>query len=119
MKLSEITISIPKFLYHATYDPLLNSIQKHGLGGRGAENKKWEDSKADTVYLAKSPEVAESYAETSDAVPEDWLDQIVVLKVRTDRLPKSNFSIDTNVLDNEGDTLEYSGVIDWNDIIAI
>jgi hypothetical protein len=60
------------------------------------------------------PDVAESYAETSEAVPDEWLDEIVILKISTAGLDRSNLKIDANVLDNEGDTLEYHGVIPAN-----
>ncbi len=100
----------PQFLYHATYRPLLKSIRQHGLGGDKAQAK-WEDSKPGVVYLARDPDVAESYAESSDVVPDEWLDQIVVLKIDASKLDHSKLMTDQNVLDNQGDTLEYHGVI--------
>ena len=112
MRIKELTESanIPSVLYHATYRPLLKSIKQHGLGGDRAQAK-WEDSVPGVVYLALDPNVAESYAESSEAVPEEWLDEIVVLKISTAALDQSKLKIDQNVLDNEGDTLEYHGVI--------
>ena len=107
--------AIPEFLYHATYRPLLKSIKTHGLGGSGAQAK-WEDSKPGVVYLAIDPNVAESYAETSDLVPDEWLDKIIILKISTRGLDTSKFYLDSNVLDNEGDTLEYHGVIPISNI---
>jgi hypothetical protein len=108
-------IKIPAYLYHATYRPLLKSIKQHGLGGDKAQAK-WEDSKPGVVYLATDPNVAESYAEASDVVPDEWLDQIVILKVAASKLDKSRLFIDQNVQDNEGDTLEYHGVIPFSNI---
>jgi|688.fasta_scaffold01844_28 hypothetical protein len=105
----------PQWLYHATYRPLLKSIKAHGLGGDRAQAK-WEDSKPGVVYLALDPNVAESYAESSDVVPEDWLDQIVILKIAASKLDKSRLFIDQNVQDNQGDTLEYHGVIPFSNI---
>ena len=105
---------IPEFLYHATYRPLLKSIKQHGLGGDKAQAK-WEDSKPGVVYLATDPNVAESYAETSDVVPDEWLDQIVILKISTNGL-ENKIQIDRNVQDNEGDTLEYHGIIPLSNI---
>lgn len=102
---------IPPVLYHATYRPLLRSIKQNGLGGKGSERKKWSDSAQGVVYLATTPEVAESYAETSDEVSDDWLDEIVILKVRTANLDSTKFQLDRNVQDNTGDTVEYHGVI--------
>ena len=46
-------------------------------------------------------------------VPESWLDNIIILKVDTNKLDKSKLFIDQNVQDNKGDTLEYRGVIPW------
>jgi hypothetical protein len=105
--------SAPEILYHATYRPLLKSIKQHGLGGDKAQAK-WEDSKPGVVYLAIDPNVAESYAESSDVVPDEWLDQIVVLKVNASQLDQSKLKLDSNVIDNQGDTLEYHGVIPVN-----
>ena len=99
-----------EYLYHATYRPLLKSIRSHGLGGDKAQAK-WEDSKPGVVYLAIDPNVAESYAESSDVVPEDWLDEIVIIKIAASKLDQSRLFIDQNVQDNAGDTLEYHGVI--------
>ena len=104
-------------LYHATYRPLLKSIKLNGLGGAGSERKKWSDSKPGVVYLATSPEVAESYAESSDEVREEWLDEIVILKINTATLDQTKLMLDQNVQDNAGDTLEYHGVIPWSAII--
>ena len=96
------------FLYHATYVPLLDSIRKNGLGATSRPN--WEDSHKGVVYLAKTPEVAESYAETSEAAPEEWLDQIVILKIDKSRLNPDRLFADQNVIDGH-DTLEYHGII--------
>lgn len=111
MKLEEVLQNVPKFLYHATYQPLMKSIMKNGLGGKGSEKKKWSDSKPGIVYLAINKDIAESYAESSEEVPEDWLEEIVILKIDTSNLDKSKFQIDRNVIDNVGDTLEFSGII--------
>jgi hypothetical protein len=107
--------NIPPTLYHATYRPLLKSIKQHGLGGDKAQSK-WEDSKPGVVYLALDKNVAESYAETSDVVPDDWIDKIIILKISTAGLDTNKFNIDSNVQDNEGDTLEYHGIIPISNI---
>ena len=101
---------IPKYLYHATYKPLLKKIKKQGLDTRNV-SKRWEDSVSGYVYLAKDPFIAESYAEISENVPESWLDNIIILKIDTSKLDKSKLFIDANVQDNEADTLEYRGII--------
>jgi len=106
--------NIPPVLYHATYKPRLKSIQLKGLGA-GVE-RNWTDSKRGVVYLALDPDVAESYAETSDMVPDEWLDSIVILKISTAGLDPNKFHIDSNVQDNQGDTVEYHGVIPSSNI---
>jgi len=115
MKLTEILKSIQieqPYLYHATYKPLLKKIKEKGLDTSDSR-KAWDDSIPGYVYLAKDPEVAASYAETSDMVPDSYLDNIVILTIDTDRIDKSKLFMDQNVLDNEGDTLEYRGTIPW------
>jgi len=102
----------PQFLYHATYKPLLKKIKEKGLDTNDSK-KAWEDSIPGYVYLALDPYVAESYAEESEMVPEGWLDNIIILKIDTNKLDKSKLFTDQNVQDNEGDTLEYRGVIPW------
>jgi hypothetical protein len=104
--------NVPPYLYHATYKPLLKKIKEVGLD-TSSSKKAWEDSIPGYVYLALDPYVAESYAEESEMVPESWLDNIIILKVDTNKLDKSKLFIDQNVQDNEGDTLEYRGVIPW------
>jgi len=110
-------LNLPEYLYHATYKPYLDSIMKHGLGGY-QQKKNYEDSESGKVYLALDPEVARAYAETSDEVPEDWLDNIVVLTIDTGKLDKELIGSDRNVQDNNGDTLEYKGIISPNAIIG-
>jgi hypothetical protein len=105
---------VPPVLYHATYKPRLKSIKLKGLGAGGKRN--WEDSHRGVIYLALDPNVAESYAESSDMVPDEWLDQIVILKISTAGLDPNKFNIDSNVQDNEGDTVEYHGVIPLTNI---
>lgn len=105
---------IPNKLYHATYEPFLNSIEENGLGA--TENKMWEDSKPGIVYLATDPWVAESYAETSELADSELLDNIIILEVDTSKLDINKLAIDRNVLldeDEESATLEYYGIIPW------
>lgn len=109
-EITESLENIPKYLYHATYRPLLKTIKKIGLD-TSVSKKVWEDSVSGYVYLALDPDVAESYAESSEEVSEDWLEQIVILTIDTDKIDKSKLFIDQNVLDNQGDTLEYRGII--------
>jgi len=109
---------IPDFLYHATYNALIKKIKVDGLDTNKAK-RAWEDSVPGHVYLAKDPDVAASYAESSDDVPDSWLDNIVVLKIDTSKIDRSKLFIDKNVRDNEGDTLEYRGVISPEAIVEI
>lgn len=104
---------VPSVLYHASYGPLIPSIQKDGLGGN--RETYWEDSVRGVVYLALDPEVAFSYAETSDDAwdkfeGEDGL-EIVIMEIDTTQLNPELFKLDSNVVDNEGDTVEYHGVV--------
>ena len=114
--LKEIVYNKP--LYHATYKPLIPKIKTKGLDTRKAQMA-WEDSKPGYVYLAKDPEVAASYAETSDMVPDDWLDEIIILTIDSNKLDPEKLFIDQNVQDNQGDTLEYRGEIPYEFIINI
>ena len=49
-------------------------------------------------------------------VPESWVDNIIILKIDTNKIDKSKLFVDQNVQDNEGDTLEYRGVIPWESL---
>lgn len=104
---------VPSVLYHASYGPLIPSIQKDGLGGN--RETYWEDSVRGVVYLALDPEVAFSYAETSDDAWDKFEDddglEIVIMEIDTTQLSPELFKLDSNVVDNEGDTVEYHGVV--------
>ena len=112
-KLLEDPLKIPSILFHATFKPLLASIKEKGLGA--TENTNWEDSKPGVVYLAADYDVAESYAESAEKVPEEWLSQIEVLSIYTPSLDVNLFKRDSNVQDGK-DTFEYHGIIPWDDI---
>jgi hypothetical protein len=106
------------FLYHATYKPLIKNIKKFGLGGNPKKRKNWEDSK-DVVYLANDPDVAESYAEESELVNEDWLDEIVIFKIDTNNLDINLLKNDKNVRNDDQDTFEYYGIIPYDFLLRI
>jgi len=89
---------IPSILYHATYRPYLQSIFKKGLQ-YGISPVNWEFSE-NVVYLSSDIDEAISYAETSDIVPEEYLDQIVILAVDVSQLDVSKLVVDENVLYN-------------------
>jgi len=104
---------LPATLYHASYGPLADSIHQSGLGGD--RDTMWDDSVRGVVYLALDPDVAFSYAETSDAAWDKFeTDEglpIVTLEIDTSQLDKKLFKIDSNVQDNQGETLEYHGIV--------
>lgn len=114
----DMDLEVPKYLYHATYKPLLSSIKENGLNSLLGK-KTYPDSVRGVIYLAKDKDVAESYAETSDVVDEDWLDQIIILRVNTEKLNNNYFYTDKNVKHNQGDTLEYHGNIPFKYIEVI
>ena len=121
MKLTEILKSIQieqPYLYHATYKPLLKKIKEKGLDTSDSR-KAWDDSIPGYVYLAKDLEVAASYAESSEIVPDVWLDQIIILTIDVAQLDSNKLFIDQNVQDNEGDTLEYRGIIPFSSIVKV
>ena len=104
---------LPATLYHASYGPLADSIQQSGLGGD--RDTMWDDSVRGTVYLAVDPDIAFSYAETSDDAwdrfeTDEGL-EIVTFEIDTAQLDPSRFNIDQNVIGNAGDTLEYYGIV--------
>ena len=123
-----LSLEIPKYLYHATYKPLLRKIKEQGLGGKSSR-RMWEDSKKGVVYLAKDKYDSISYAEVALENPpeslemrieeEDWENNIIVLKINTDHLDKTKFKLDQNVKDNEGDLFEYHGIIPFEFIELI
>jgi hypothetical protein len=99
-------------LYHATYEPLLKKIKDKGLGNTRITF--WPDSVPGVVYLSEDSDVAESYAETAEEIPEDWIDKIVILEIDSDDLDLDKLYIDNNNLN--WDTLEYHGIIPWTKI---
>ena len=121
-QLFEQIVSIEEeFLYHATYRPLLPKIKKRGLGASSKKN--WEDSEKGVVYLESSSEAALAFAECSENAPEEWLDVIVILRVRKDRLDMDKLFPDKNVRPTEGElvtSFEYHGIIpfEWLDIVG-
>lgn len=106
-----------RYLYHATFEPLLDSIKQDGLGA--TTQTYYEDSIPGVVYLAFDPDVAVSYAEANDIVDDDWLDNIIILKIPISKLNIDSLFVDNNVLideDSEIYTLEYHETIPYSDI---
>jgi hypothetical protein len=100
-------VEVPKYLYHGTFKPLLDKIKSEGLKIEGTV-KNYSDSEEGLVYLAKTPEEAEAFAAVSETVPDEWIDQIVVLKIDIDKLDKNKVEEDPNVRDTEVMTYQYS-----------
>ena len=100
-------------LYHATYRQYLESIFSNGLNGDyGIKN--WEDSKSRVIYLATEPELAIAFAESSESVPDEFLDNIVVLEVDSSELDIEKLFIDENIIfdpDEDIYSFEYHGAI--------
>lgn len=90
---------------------------KNGLGA--TKQTYWSDSKPGVVYLSINEDVAISYAEANEKVPDDYIDNIVVLKIDFNVLDTDYLYIDENVQDNDGLTLEYHKIIPFSDIIDI
>lgn len=83
------------YLYHATYIPYLEEIIKSKYIKSG-QHTNWDISSKDVVYLSRDPNDAFSYAETAEDVPEDYLDQVVVLKIDPKYLDIDKIDIDHN-----------------------
>jgi hypothetical protein len=98
-------------LFHATFRKHLDSIQKYGLNGLGEKN--FNDSVEGVTYLATSYDVALSYAECTE-IEEEWTEDIVVFSVNISDLNPDLLKSDTNVIDNDGSTLEYHGFISFH-----
>jgi len=97
-------------LYHATFEYYWQSIQKHGLGGRGKSNV-WCESNPDCQYLAKRQKDAIRFC--SDYP--NWQDMpIYVLAINVADLDPNLLIEDANI--ENGDTklkdlFEYHGII--------
>lgn len=72
------------YLYHATYMIHKDEILKSGLKLPEGKSNYEGMYAGEYIYLAATPEEAESYAETADNVPEEWLDEIIIFKVEVD-----------------------------------
>ena len=100
----------PQKLYHATYKALLPKIKEEGLGGVSSKPN-WEDSKSGVTYWAISDDIAFSYAESSELVPEEWLDEIIIFECDINNFDLSKLFIDKNVIDNDNITFEYHSIM--------
>lgn len=83
-------------LYHATYKPYWEEIKKSGEI-KGGVHSNWEGlSHNDVVYLSRDFDNAYSYAETAEDVPEEYLNQIIVLEIDATKLNSNLLHIDEN-----------------------
>ena len=90
---------IPDRLYHATYKKYLSNIRKNGLLAKGIGFTSYDGQiPVNAVYLTVDNDIAESFAEEADNVPDDVYDSgIVVLAINTSYLDKSLFADDPNI----------------------
>ena len=93
------------YLYHATYLPYLRDIKKSGYIKPGI-NKNWSISDSSFIYLSRDPDDAASFAEAAEETPEEYLDQIVILKIDPKYLDINKIDIDHN------QSYPYDGDID-------
>ena len=99
-------------LYLQHMNPPSKSIMANGLGGAGAQQQ-WEDSKPlICIFLASDPSCRKP-PKANEEVPDEYIDNIVVLAVDTSKTDMDNLEDDPNVLDDDS-TLAYKGVIPSN-----
>lgn len=112
-----------KALYHATYEPVLESIKEYGLGALVPERiNAWDGLSGTKIYFAHTPELAESFAEAADNLdlPEDWLYCIKTLEVQLEDLDLTQLDFDSNNLMEEPyRTFEYIGIIPWSKLSLV
>lgn len=120
-KMAEATLindEIPEKLYHATYRALLDEILSDGIipGGKDIQNFDWSKK---FVYLAETAENAISFVENAEneSIPEEWLEDIVVLEVDVSKLDLTNMAPDEhwNPSVEDGDegyqSFQYNGIV--------
>lgn len=91
-----------KVVYHATYKPYWEEIKKEGFIKSG-KHQNWNISQS-YIYLSKDYYNALSYAETAEDVPEELLNQIIVLEIDADKLDVDHLDPDHNqVYDYDGE----------------
>lgn len=102
------------YLYHATYKPYLEEIRKSGSISPSVHSN-WDISDNSLIYLSRDPDDAASFAETSDNIPEDYLDQIVVLKIDPEYLDFKEIDIDHNQYYSYEDSVDVEDPSTWID----
>ena len=98
-------------LYHATYKPYWEEIKKEGFIKPG-KHSNWPDifKTYRYIYLSTDYDNAYSYAETAEEVPEELLNQIVVLEIDANKLDIDSIRADENQIydsdEDEGRSIE-------------
>jgi hypothetical protein len=119
---SEGRKTLPKYLYHATFEFALDNIAKFGLGSSKADKQYayTKTSDSDHVYLAENYDDALEYARESNIVEQNpkLLSEIVVLQVPTNKLNLTKLKKDPN-LDIQSGTYIYYGTIPQKDLAII
>ena len=102
-------------LYHATYKPYWEEIKKSGAL-RPTAHSNWDIS-GDFIYLSRDPDNAFSYTETSELVPKEYLDQIVVLEIDANKLNLDLLDCDHNqAYGADGYEVDYEDPQTWEEM---
>lgn len=100
-------------LYHATYKPYWEEIKKSGRLKSGIHSN-WEGlSDGGLIYLSKDYDNAVSYAETAEDIPEEFLDQIIVLEIDADKLDLDSLDLDHNQAYRNYDEVNIEDPFTW------
>ena len=85
-------------LYHATFRSKLRRIKDEGL--QPNKKKSWDISETGPVYLCEDAEMAFSFCECAEDVPDSVYESgIVVFAVNTSNLNHASLKIDQNIKD--------------------
>lgn len=98
-------------LYHATYKPYWEQIKKDGAIKPKAHSN-WDISD-NYIYLSRGYDNALSYAVEAENVPEDYLDQIVVLEIDANKLDINLLNIDHNQAYGNYDEVDIEDPQTW------
>lgn len=101
-------------LYHATYKPYWEEIKKEGFIRPGA-HQNWGDTfkTKDNIYLSKDYYNALSYAETAEEVPEELLNQIIILEISADKLDIDHLDPDYNQVYDYDSEAQIEDPLTW------
>lgn len=101
-------------LYHATYKPYWEEIKKDGFIRPGV-HQNWGDTfkTKDNIYLSKDYYNALSYAETAEEVPEELLNQIIILEISADKLDIDHLDPDYNQVYDYDSEAQIEDPLTW------